>query len=401
MAPPPPPPQSWADAPPYHYHGTPLPIPLPHAAPPPPPQEEEEAAGGGGAATDGARSLRIGGLQRWMSEDYLYACFDRSPKLLSVVIRRNKQTGQSEGSGFINFADHATADQVLQSYNGQSMPNAGQVFSLTWATQQPGPENCPAQDSKLNWGTQKDAPLRHTDDYSNHCIFVGDLATDVTNFMLYHLFKSRYPSVKSAKIIFDKVTGHSKCYGFVDFGDAIECRQAMNEMNGAYCSTRPMRIGPVPNKKLFSSGERGIYLDEDPNNSRLFVGCLDQSVTEEDLKQTFSPYGELVDVKVLEGKFCGFVSYSERASAEEAMRLLNGSQLRGNIIRLSWGRRSANKQDRRNGGHYGLQRCYDPSGFGWPQDPYACAQIGHAGYGYHQQQQPEESVQVMRSPRRI
>ena len=33
-----------------------------------------------------------------------------------------------------------------------------------------------------------------------------------------------------------------------------------------------------------------------------------------------------------------------RASAEEAMRMLNGSQLGGNAMRLSWFRRAANKQ---------------------------------------------------------
>ena len=44
-------------------------------------------------------------------------------------------------------------------------------------------------------------------------------------------------------------TGRSKCYGFVRFGDVYEHAQAMTEMNGAYCSTRPMRIGPAPNNK--------------------------------------------------------------------------------------------------------------------------------------------------------
>ncbi|KAL6647618.1 hypothetical protein ACP70R_015055 [Stipagrostis hirtigluma subsp. patula] len=380
----PPHPRGWADAPPYHYHGT---LPLaqaPPPPPPPPPEEEKEEGGGGGGPVPvpdgGARSLWIGGLRQWMDEDYLYGCFTRSPELVSLVIKRNKQTGRSEGFGFLNFADHTTADLILRSYNGQDMPDSDQEFSLNWVFQQPAPDKCPDQHFKLNWETQHVAPHRHTDDYSHNSIFVGDLASDVTNFMLHHLFKSRYPSVEGAKIIIDKATGRSKGYGFVFFGDVNEHRQAMTEMNGAYCSTRPMRIRPVPNKKFvqapiyfklhhmpqkytyiilpaviwcscgrvtvvsFQHGSQGTNSDQDPNNSRLFVGCLDQSVNEEDLKQTFSPYGELVDVKVLEGKGCGFVTYSDRASAEEAMRSLNGSQLRGNTIKLSWGRRLANKQ---------------------------------------------------------
>jgi len=153
-------------------------------------------------------------------------------QLLSVVIRRSKQTGQSEGFGFLKFADHTAAAQILKSYNGQKMPNA-------------------VRDFKLDPAMQQDAPQRHADDDSSseHSIFVGDLSYDVTEYMLHHLFKTRYPSVKSAKIIFDRFTGRSKCFGFVQFGDVNEQTQALTEMNGAYCSTRPMRIGPVPNKK--------------------------------------------------------------------------------------------------------------------------------------------------------
>ena len=33
-----------------------------------------------------------------------------------------------------------------------------------------------------------------------------------------------------------------------------------------------------------------------------------------------------------------------RASAEEAIRMLNGSQLGGKAIKISWGQRSAEKQ---------------------------------------------------------
>jgi hypothetical protein len=45
---------------------------------------------------------------------------------------------------------------------------------------------------------------------------------------------------------------------------------------------------------------------------QVFVGGLDPSVTDELLKQTFSPYGELLYVKIPVGKRCGFVQYSNR-----------------------------------------------------------------------------------------
>ncbi|KAG8081213.1 hypothetical protein GUJ93_ZPchr0007g5907 [Zizania palustris] len=357
---PPPPPHVWATAPPYCYHGPP---------PSPPPQQQQQVAPeeekGAGWGADGARSLWIGGLLPWMDEGYLSSCFSRSPELVSVVIKRNKQTGQSEGFGFLNFADHVTADQILQSYNGQEMPNAGRDFKLNWVT--------------------TTAPETRVADDPDHAIYVGDLAYDVTDFMLHHVFKSRYPSVKSAKVIWDRVTGRSKGYGFVLFGDVNEHRQAMTEMNGAYCSTMPMRIRPAPDKKILSHNTQGTDSDYNPNNSRLFVGSLDPSVTDEDLKQAFNPYGDIVNVKVIVGKRCGFVEYSSRASAEDAIRMLNGSQLAGQNIRISWGR-PANKQDQWNGGLHVLPQRSGPDP-GWcSQDPSMQSLTSNLGYGYDQQQ---------------
>ena len=98
---------------------------------------------------------------------------------------------------------------------------------------------------------------RRTDAASDHSIFVGDLAADVTDSMLQETFASRYPSVKGAKVVIDSTTGRSKGYGFVRFGNDNEKTQAMTEMNGVYCSSRPMRIGAATPRK---SGKRRICL---------------------------------------------------------------------------------------------------------------------------------------------
>ncbi|KAI8567409.1 hypothetical protein RHMOL_Rhmol02G0119900 [Rhododendron molle] len=76
-------------------------------------------------------------------------------------------------------------------------------------------------------------------------IFVGDLAPDVTDQVLQQTFSPHYPSVKRAKIVTDMMTGRAKGCGFVRFGDGGEQLRAVHEMNGKYCSTRPMRIGPA------------------------------------------------------------------------------------------------------------------------------------------------------------
>lgn len=45
---------------------------------------------------------------------------------------------------------------------------------------------------------------------------------------------------------------------------------------------------------------------------QIFVGNLDPNVTEEELKQTFLHFGEIVNVKIPVGRGCGFVQFAAR-----------------------------------------------------------------------------------------
>jgi RNA recognition motif-containing protein len=152
----------------------------------------------------------------------------------SVKLIRDKLTGQLQGYGFVEFVSHAAAERVLTTFNGQMMPNVEMQYRLNWASA----------------GEKRD-------DSPDYTIFVGDLAADVTDYMLQETFRVHYPSVKGAKVVTDKMTMRPKGYGFVKFGDPTEQARAMTEMNGMPCSSRPMRIGPAANKKTTGVQERG------------------------------------------------------------------------------------------------------------------------------------------------
>ncbi|PON38410.1 Splicing factor-like protein [Parasponia andersonii] len=352
---------------------------------PPPPQPTQQ---GHLASSDEVRTLWIGDLQYWMEENYVYTCFAHTGEVVSVKVIRNKQTGQPEGYGFIEFVNRAAAERALQTYNGAPMPNGAQNFRLNWAS----------------------AGEKRSEDTPDYTIFVGDLASDVTDYTLQETFRGRFPSVKGAKVVIDRLTGRSKGYGFVRFGDETEQIRAMTEMNGVLCSTRPMRIGPAANKnavggqqytKASYQNSQGGPNENDPNNTTIFVGNLDSNVTDDHLRQVFSQYGELVHVKIPTGKRCGFVQFADRSSAEEALRLLNGTPLGGQNIRLSWGRSPSNKQPHQegnqwNGGYYGYAQGHE--GYGYPpvsQDPnvyYGGAYTGYGNYQQPQQQQQQQQV---------
>ncbi|CAN6273152.1 unnamed protein product, partial [Urochloa humidicola] len=145
----------------------------------------------------------------------------------------------------------------------------------------------------------------------------------------------------------------SRGYGFVRFGDDNDKTHAMTEMNGVYCSTRPIRVGPATPRR--SQGDSGSspprQSDSDSTNRTVYVGGLDPNVSEEELRKAFAKYGDLASVKIPVGKQCGFVQFVNRADAEEALQGLNGVTIGKQAVRLSWGRSPASKQSRGDSGH--------------------------------------------------
>ncbi|KDO38218.1 hypothetical protein CISIN_1g038175mg, partial [Citrus sinensis] len=149
--------------------------------------------------------------------------------------------------------------------------------------------------------------------------------SDITNSILQETFSR-------AKVTIDSNTGHTKGYGFVRFGDENERSRAMIEMNGS---------------------------DGKSNNATIFVGALDSNVSDKDLRELFSHFGEILSVKIPVGKGCGFVQFANRKDAEVALQKLQGTAIGKQTVRLSWGHNPGNKQWRGdhinhwNGAHYG------------------------------------------------
>ncbi|KAI3849531.1 hypothetical protein MKW92_039350 [Papaver armeniacum] len=221
-----------------------------------------------------------------------HAAEAESSQVSDVEAIRNMATGQSESLGFIKSNSHAAADE-------------------------------------------------RPDDSAEFSVFVANLAAEVTDYILEETFKVKYTSVKGARVVTDRITGRSKGYGFVRFADKDEQMRSVTELNGQYCLTKPIRIGPIGR----TSTQKGM------------------------------------------------------ACAEEAMMKLNGTQLGGSKIRLAWAPSPSNEQDpfagmvqqhldsnqRPAGNMYGYTAGYEA--YGYAQDPNMFSYQGYPGYGYYHQQQ--------------
>ncbi|MDR2181442.1 MAG: RNA-binding protein [Treponema sp.] len=84
-------------------------------------------------------------------------------------------------------------------------------------------------------------------------LYVGNLSYNTTEDGLRSLF-SGFGTVASAKIIFDRETGNSKGFGFIEMGTDEEAAAAITGTNGKEIDGRKLRVNEAMDKPRRSTG---------------------------------------------------------------------------------------------------------------------------------------------------
>ncbi len=76
----------------------------------------------------------------------------------------------------------------------------------------------------------------------------------------------------------------------------------------------------------------------------LYIGNMPFSMTEDDLRELFSPYGEVSSVSIVMDKFSGrskgfgFVEMPDNSQADQAIKALNESRIKGRPLKVNQAR---------------------------------------------------------------
>jgi RNA recognition motif-containing protein len=89
-------------------------------------------------------------------------------------------------------------------------------------------------------------------------LYVGNLSYNTTEDNLRNLF-AEFGNVASAKIIFDRETGNSKGFGFIEMGSDDEASAAINGTNGREFEGRQLRVNEAMDKPRRDRGGAGGY----------------------------------------------------------------------------------------------------------------------------------------------
>lgn len=212
-------------------------------------------------------------------------------------------------------------------------------------------------------------PRDHRDDRrdsgsgaSSGSLFVGGVSFRAEERDLRALFERAHIQAQNVTISTDRETGKSRGFAFVELADHRQVDHAIRTLNGADCCGRNITVQEQVQKAKGDGGkgerhpphggggrdgprdfgqDRG-YSDRGGDvGSRLFVGGVNFSATDEDLRSKFAEVGEVVSAKIVldrdtgKSKGFAFVEFADARDAQVALRKLQGVEICGRPIRLN------------------------------------------------------------------
>ncbi|XP_068600059.1 ELAV-like protein 1 [Brachionichthys hirsutus] len=155
------------------------------------------------------------------------------------------------------------------------------------------------------------------EDDSRTNLIINYLPQSMSQDELRSLF-STVGDVESAKLIRDKVAGHSLGYGFVNFVNASDAERAISTLNGLRLQSKTIKVS-------FARPSSDTIKD-----ANLYISGLPRTMGQQDLEDMFSRFGHIINSRVLVDQASGlsrgvaFIRFDKRNEAEDAVKHLNG-----------------------------------------------------------------------------
>ncbi|XP_057787938.1 28 kDa ribonucleoprotein, chloroplastic-like [Salvia miltiorrhiza] len=165
-------------------------------------------------------------------------------------------------------------------------------------------------------------------------VYVGNLPFDVDSERLGHLFEQA-GVVEIAEVIYDRMTGNSRGFGFVTMSTVEEAEKAVELFSRYDLDGRFLTVNIAAPK-----GSRPERAPREPGH-RIYVGNLPWTVDSDRLEELFSEHGVVVSARVVSDRETGrsrgfgFVEMSTESEMNDAISSLDGETLDGRPIKVN------------------------------------------------------------------
>ncbi|KAM9795982.1 nucleolin isoform 2-T2 [Syngnathus typhle] len=150
------------------------------------------------AAAPASKTLVVNNLAFSATEETLQSMFEKA-----VSIRIPQRDGRPKGFAFLEFDSTEDAKEAIETMNNTELE--GRTMRLEF--------------SQNSGGRSEGGPTK--------TLFVKGLSEDTTDQTL----KAAFDTAVGARIVTDRETGYSKCFGFVDFDNEDDCKAAKEAMD--------------------------------------------------------------------------------------------------------------------------------------------------------------------------
>lgn len=219
-------------------------------------------------------------LDKSIDHKALHDTFSAFGNIISCKVAVDS-SGQSKGYGFVQYETEESAQKAMAQLNGMLL-NDKQVYVGPFLRRQ-------ERDSTAN-----------VTKFTN--VYVKNLAESTTDDDLKNTF-GEFGNITSAVVMKDG-DGKSKGFGFVNFDNADDAAKAVEALNGKTFNDKEWFVGRAQKKseretELKVRYEQSLREAADKfQSSNLYVKNLDDSISDEKLKELFTPYGTVTSCKV-------------------------------------------------------------------------------------------------------